>query len=144
MVCYALNIRSREAEGEGGKYFFLHRFFCHDTLTSISSLYSLQLLHQSSSLSLVLLIDQMATSMNANSDQQDSTVGFLLVCGDINSNDQREDIFHFLERALKQINARQAQKVNDLFNDLINDKEFQAGSDKIVDFAFVFEHVPFI
>ena len=78
----------------------------------------------------MLLIDQMATSMNANSDQQDSTVGVLLVFGDIISNGQREDVFRYLERALKQINGQQFQKVNDLFNDLINGNEFQAGSDK--------------
>ena len=86
----------------------------------------------------------MATTTNANSDQQDSTVGFLLVCGDIISKDQREDIFRFLERALKQINGHHVAKINDLFNDLINENEFQAGSEKTVDFAFVSQHVLFI
>jgi hypothetical protein len=69
----------------------------------------------------------MATSMNKNSQQ--SNVGLLLIFGDIISNEQREDIFIYLKQTLKHIDKKY-NEVNDLFNNLIHENEFQAGLSK--------------
>ena len=69
----------------------------------------------------------MSTSMNKNSQQEKSTVGLLLIVGDIISNDQREEICVHLKQALTQINNNKYHEINDLFNNLIHPNEFHAG-----------------
>jgi hypothetical protein len=108
--------------------------FGHETLTSISSSYSLQLLHLPSSFIAnihlcVLLIDRMATSMNTTSEtyQQEPTVGFLVIFGEIINNEQRDETHTFIKQALSHIDVRSFEKIHDLFNNLIDKNEFQAG-----------------
>jgi len=65
--------------------------------------------------------------MNKNSQQQQSTVGLLLIFGDIISNEQREEICIYLKQAFKYIDNNKFQEINDLFNTLIHENEFQPG-----------------
>jgi hypothetical protein len=69
----------------------------------------------------------MATAINENKQQTQSTVGFLLIFGDIISNQQRDEIFIFLKKAFKQIDNNKFSQIQDLFNTLINNDEFQVG-----------------
>jgi hypothetical protein len=70
----------------------------------------------------------MATAMNDNNEQKQSTVGLLLIFGDIISNQQRDEIFVYLKKALKHIDYNKFHPIEDLFNNLIHNDEFQAGS----------------
>jgi hypothetical protein len=66
----------------------------------------------------------MATAMN---EQKQSTVGLLLIFGEIISNQQRDEIFVYLKKALKYIDANKFNQIHDLFNNLIHNDEFQPG-----------------
>ena len=74
-----------------------------------------------------LLIDQMATSTNGDSHQARSTVGLLLIVGDIISNEQRDEILQHLEQALRHVDTEKFDDITDFFNDLIQTNEFHAG-----------------
>jgi hypothetical protein len=65
--------------------------------------------------------------MNKNSQQEKSTVGLLLIIGDIISNEQRDEICVYLEQAFKQIDNNKYREINDLFDNLIHANEFQPG-----------------
>lgn len=67
----------------------------------------------------------MATSMQSNGCEDKSTVGFLLIIGEIIFNEQREEISLDLQRALQQIDSEKYQNIHDLFNNLIHENEFQ-------------------
>ena len=71
----------------------------------------------------------MSTAMNTTDPHhQASTFGFLLIIADLVNNDQRDEILQFLRNALKTIDANNPLlDVNERFNDLINEKEFQVG-----------------
>jgi hypothetical protein len=69
----------------------------------------------------------MATSMNTKSHQKKSPVGLLLIVGEIISNEQRADICVYLQRALQYIDNNKYHEINDLFNNLIHENEFQSG-----------------
>ncbi len=69
----------------------------------------------------------MATAMNENNEQKQSTVGLLLIFGDIISNQQRDEIFVYLKKALKHIDGIKFSQIHDLFNNLIHNDEFQPG-----------------
>ncbi|CAF3956830.1 unnamed protein product [Rotaria sordida] len=70
----------------------------------------------------------MTTSMNENNEQNQSNVGILLIIGDIISNQQRDEIFHYLNKALKHIDNNKFHEIEDLFNNLIHSDEFQTDS----------------
>ncbi|CAF2104100.1 unnamed protein product [Rotaria magnacalcarata] len=70
----------------------------------------------------------MATSMNKDIQQKKSTVGFLLIIGEIISNEQRDEICVHLKQAFKKIDDKKYHEINDLFNNLIHGNEFQADS----------------
>jgi len=70
----------------------------------------------------------MATAMNENNEQkQSTTVGLLLIFGDIISNQQRDEIFIYLKKAFKYIDYKKFSQIQDHFNNLIHTEEFQAG-----------------
>jgi len=69
----------------------------------------------------------MATAMNENNEQKQSTVGLLLIFGDIISNQQRDEIFFYLKKAFKYIDYKKFSQIQDHFNNLIHNEEFQAG-----------------
>ena len=69
----------------------------------------------------------MATSMSMNSPKEKSTVGLLLILGEIISNEQREQICLDLQRAFQHVDYDRYHEINDLFNNLIHENEFQAG-----------------
>jgi len=77
----------------------------------------------------------MATSMNTNSQPEKSPVGLLLIIGDIISNEQREEICVYLQRAFQHIDNNKYHVIHDLFNNLIHENEFQAG---LFEFIFCF------
>lgn len=66
--------------------------------------------------------------MNENYEQKQSTVGLLLIFGDIVSNQQRDEILLYINKALKYIDTNLFNQVEDLFNNLIHNNEFQTGS----------------
>ncbi|CAF1454047.1 unnamed protein product [Adineta steineri] len=70
----------------------------------------------------------MATAMNDNNEQKQSTVGLLLIFGDIISNQQRDEIFIYLKNAFQQINSNKYLPIQELFNNLIANNDFQADS----------------
>ncbi|CAF3466823.1 unnamed protein product [Rotaria socialis] len=70
----------------------------------------------------------MATTANENNDQNTLSVGVLLIFGDIISNQQRDEIFNYLNKALKLIDSKKFHEIDNLFNNLINIEEFQAES----------------
>jgi len=70
----------------------------------------------------------MATAMNENDEQIQSTVGLLLIFGDIISNQQRDEIFVYLKKAFKHIDSKKFNQIQDIFNNLILNEDFQAGS----------------
>ncbi|UJR13645.1 hypothetical protein I4U23_000657 [Adineta vaga] len=70
----------------------------------------------------------MATIMNDNNEQKQTTVGLLLIFGDIISNQQRDEIIVYLKKALKQINYNKFSQIEELFNNLISNNEFQTDS----------------
>lgn len=76
----------------------------------------------------------MATSMHPNRHEDKSTLGFLLIIGEIIFNEQREEICRDLQRALQRIDWDKHEQINDLFNHLIHENEFQPGLSSI---AFV-------
>jgi hypothetical protein len=69
----------------------------------------------------------MATSMNRNSQPDKSTIGLLLIVGDIISNEQREELCLDLQRAFQHVDMHKYHEIIDLFNNLIHENEFQAG-----------------
>jgi len=69
----------------------------------------------------------MATSMNTNDQPKKSSVGLLLVIGEIYSNEQREDLCVSLQRAFQHIDYDKFRDITDLFNNLLHENEFQAG-----------------
>ncbi|CAF3782004.1 unnamed protein product [Rotaria sp. Silwood1] len=70
----------------------------------------------------------MATVINENNEQTQSSVGVLLIFGDIISNQQRDEIFLYLNKAFKHIDNNKFRAIEDLFNNLIHNDEFQADS----------------
>jgi hypothetical protein len=66
----------------------------------------------------------MATTMNDNTQ---STVGLLLIFGEIISNQQRDEIFIYLKKAFKYIEKNKFDQIQNLFNNLIHHDEFQSG-----------------
>ncbi len=70
--------------------------------------------------------------MNMNSQQEKSPVGLLLIIGDIISNEQRKEICIYLQRSLQYIDNNKYHEINDLFNNLIHENEFQAGLLKLI------------
>ena len=69
----------------------------------------------------------MATSMNKNMKETKSTVGLLLIIGEIISNEQRDEVCVHLKQALKKVDLNKYHEISDLFNNLIHENEFQAG-----------------
>jgi hypothetical protein len=65
--------------------------------------------------------------MNKSSQREKSTVGLLLIIGDIISNEQRDEICMYLEQSLQQIDSNKYHEIIDLFNNLIHENEFQTG-----------------
>ncbi|CAF3328543.1 unnamed protein product [Rotaria sp. Silwood2] len=70
----------------------------------------------------------MATAMTENNEQTQSSVGILLIFGDIISNQQRDEIFHYLNKAFKHIDNNKFHEIEDLFNNLVHSDEFQIDS----------------
>ncbi|CAF4635849.1 unnamed protein product [Rotaria socialis] len=70
----------------------------------------------------------MATPMNKDIQEKKSTVGFLLIIGEIISNEQRDEICVHLKQAFRKIDDKKYHGINDLFNNLIRGNEFQADS----------------
>ncbi|CAF0751034.1 unnamed protein product [Rotaria sordida] len=70
----------------------------------------------------------MATSMNKNMQETKSTVGLLLVIGEIISNEQRDEICIHLKPAFTKINNNKYHEIIDVFNNLIHENEFQTDS----------------
>lgn len=66
----------------------------------------------------------MATAMN---EPKQLNVGLLLIFGDIISNQQRDEIFNYLEKAFKYIDHKKFNQIEELFNNLIHKDEFQSG-----------------
>lgn len=75
----------------------------------------------------MLLTDVMATSNNEDMQKTNSTVGFLLIIGEIISNEQRDEICTSLKKGFKKIDSSKYHEIIDLFNDLLHENEFQAG-----------------
>lgn len=69
----------------------------------------------------------MATTVKESNEEQKLTVGFLLIFGDIISNQQRDEICIFLNKALKHVDNHKFQEIEELFNNLIPSDEFQTG-----------------
>jgi len=69
----------------------------------------------------------MASALNENNEQKQSTVGLLLIFGDIISNQQRDEIFLYLKKAFKHIDYNKFSQIQDLFDNLIHNEQFQAG-----------------
>ncbi len=69
----------------------------------------------------------MATSMTTNSQGDKAPVGLLLIVGDIISNEQREELSLYLRRGLQHIDHEKYHEINDLFNNLLHEHEFQPG-----------------
>lgn len=69
----------------------------------------------------------MATLVQNDSEQRQSTVGLLFIFGDIISNSQRDEVVVYLKKALKQINSTKLNQIEDVFNNLISNDDFQAG-----------------
>ena len=70
---------------------------------------------------------EMATAINEYSEQKQTSVGVLLIFGDIISNQQRDEILFYLKKAFQHIDNHKFNQIQDLFNDLIDDHEFQYG-----------------
>lgn len=69
----------------------------------------------------------MATAMNENNEEKRSNVGLLLIFGDIISNQQRDEVFVYLKKALKYIDYKKFNQIEHIFNNLIHNDEFQSG-----------------
>lgn len=69
----------------------------------------------------------MSIAIKTNSLQEKSPVGLLLIIGDIISNEQRDEICIYIQRAFQYIDHNKYHEINDLFNNLIHENEFQAG-----------------
>ena len=70
----------------------------------------------------------MATSINDSSQTKQSACGFLLICGDLISNEQRKEICSYLKQAFDRIDRSKFNGIEPLLNNLIRPEEFQAGS----------------
>jgi hypothetical protein len=68
--------------------------------------------------------------MSTSSQQEKFPVGLLLIVGDIISNEQRDELCLDLKQAFKQIDTNKYHEINDLFNNLIHENEFQTGLSK--------------
>jgi hypothetical protein len=66
--------------------------------------------------------------MNTNNQQEKSNVGLLLIIGEIISNEQRDEICLDVQRAFQHIDNNKYHEINDLFNNLIHENEFQIDS----------------
>ena len=69
----------------------------------------------------------MSIPMNSNRQHQKPTVGLLLIVGEIISSEQRDEICMCLQNAFQQIDGTKYYEINDLFNNLIHENEFQIG-----------------
>ncbi|CAF2710465.1 unnamed protein product [Rotaria sp. Silwood2] len=67
----------------------------------------------------------MATTMHKNMQETKSTVGLLLIIGEIISNEQRDEICIHLKQAFKKVDNNKYHEINDYFNNLIHENEFQ-------------------
>lgn len=76
--------------------------------------------------------------MNRNMTETKSTVALLLVVGEINSNEQRDELCSNLKHALHKIDNKKYHEIADLFNNLIDENEFQTGSPELM---FIFESI---
>jgi len=56
-----------------------------------------------------------------------STVGLLIVFADLISNEQKDEILIYLQKALKRIDSIRFNQISELCNQLINADEFQPG-----------------
>ena len=65
--------------------------------------------------------------MHKNRQHQNPTVGLLLIIGEIISSEQRDEICLCLQNAFQQIDGSKYYEINDLFNNLIHENEFQIG-----------------
>ncbi|CAF1554497.1 unnamed protein product [Adineta ricciae] len=70
----------------------------------------------------------MATLVQNDSEQRQSAVGLLFIFGDLISNPQRDEVVVYLKRALKQINSIKLSQIEDVFNNLISNDDFQGDS----------------
>ena len=68
--------------------------------------------------------------MHKNSQETNSTVGLLLIVGEVISNQQRDEICNDLKRAFQKIDTNKYHQINDLVNSLVHENEFQAGLPK--------------
>ena len=66
----------------------------------------------------------MATAMN---DPKQSTIGLLLIFGEIVSNQQRDEMFNYLKKAFKYIDKNKFNQIENQFNNLIHNDQFQSG-----------------
>ncbi|CAF0750388.1 unnamed protein product [Adineta ricciae] len=70
----------------------------------------------------------MSIPMHRNRQHQNPTVGLLLIVGEIISSEQRDEICLCLQNAFQQIDGSKYYEINDLFNNLIHENEFQIDS----------------
>lgn len=70
----------------------------------------------------------MSTLKKANSPQEKSPVGLLLIISEIISNYQRDELCLYLHRAFQSIDNNKYHEINDIFNNLIHENEFQIDS----------------
>lgn len=74
----------------------------------------------------------MASALNENSGQKQSTVGLLVIFGEIISNQQRDEIFVYLRKTLKSLDYDKFQQIEEIFNNLIRAEDFQPGLLKLL------------
>lgn len=67
----------------------------------------------------------MATAINEQTTS--SSVGLLIVFADLVSNEQKDEILIYLQKALKRIDTNRFNQISELCNQLINIDEFQSG-----------------
>ena len=77
----------------------------------------------------------MATPLIENSGQKPSTIGLLVIFGEIISNQQRDEIFVYLKKAFKHLDYEKFHQIEAIFNNLIRAEDFQPG---LSNFLFVF------
>ena len=64
---------------------------------------------------------------NESNGQKQSTVGLLVIFGEIISNQQRDEVFVYLKKAFQFIDKDKFEQIAQIFNDLIRSEDFQPG-----------------
>lgn len=65
--------------------------------------------------------------VNESNGQKQSTVGLLVIFGEIISNQQRDEAFLYLKKAFQSIDKDKFNQIEQIFNNLIRSEDFQPG-----------------